>query len=98
MRIEQGHLPARRRLGGVDTVIASLDADILHLVTHVEYARLTFSHIHIDVLDEAVLGVVRAEAYGVWIALADTQVDVGDGTVEGACGGILGCLSVMDGV
>ena len=87
--INHGHRPTRRGTAGDDTVLAAVEAEVLHFVTDVpDSCQGVVSQVEIQVVEETVLGEMSPDGHGLRIALADPEIDVGQGTIEGAGVGV----------
>ena len=88
--IDHGVLPARRGAAGPDAVLASIEMKVLAHVAGFMNAGEARADAEVHVRHEAMLGVTGADTDGAGVAVADFEIDVADGGVEGARAGIGG--------
>src|SRR5262249_46023264 len=80
--INNGELPARRRLGRPDTIAAAKKANVFDNVACLVNRCLRCSKVKIDVSQKAVLGIARANGHRSGIAVLELNVHVGKRRVE----------------
>ncbi len=86
--IEQRELPAGRRLDGHDAVVAAVEMEIFGFVADVLERGKAGLDMEVHVGEEAVLRNVEADGDRGGVAVAEVEIDVAHGGVEGAGVGI----------
>src|SRR5579875_1367199 len=86
--VDEGELPGWGSLFGEDGVAAAVEAQILGLIADLGESGQAGSDVEIHVAQKGVLGYVEAYGDGGGVAVADFEIDVAHGRIEGAGVGV----------